>query len=75
MRQTYQKKVALESPYIGNKVRFLQDKFQAHDSLPVFLKGKHDIRMYRGVMVFSLIGLTAALYGVTQMALGNLKKK
>lgn len=28
LRQTYQKKVALESPYIGNKVRFLQQKFQ-----------------------------------------------
>ena len=68
---------------------------KAHDNLPVFLKGKNDVRLYRyefrigvchchsnldisfhsGIMAFSVLGLAATFYGITQLALGNIKKK
>ena len=43
---------------------------------PVFLRGGFkDLVIYRGVMGFSVIGLSLAFFGIYKMATGTLVKK
>jgi hypothetical protein len=75
LRDGYKYRMKLISPYTKNKVVPLQRIFQAPDGLPVFLKGKHDVKIYRGAMGFSVIGLAVVFFSIYQMATGQLVKK
>lgn len=75
VRESYKNRVTLKSPYIRNKIKAQQTTLQRPDGLPVFLKGKGDVRLYRGVMVCSVFGLGIAFFTIYRMATGQIKKK
>jgi len=58
----------------ANNVRFWQRYFQRNDGLPVFLKGKNDIQMYRFYMPASVICIAGSLGLFMYMALGKMKR-
>ncbi|KXJ10577.1 hypothetical protein AC249_AIPGENE2292 [Exaiptasia diaphana] len=57
-----------------SKIRRLQNLFKP-GGLPVYLLGKRDISMYRGVMVGTVAGLGITFGTIFLMATNNLSKK
>jgi hypothetical protein len=59
-----------------NRIKVFQELFRTDIShKPVFLRGPKDFIMYRGVMILSLFGIGATLYGFGLMATGKMQKK
>merc|ERR1711973_1049852 len=81
LRKNYQSRIQADvaggdSIYqASNKVKLQQRLMQAAPEAPVFLKASYDLRMYRGVMVGSLVGLGIAVGSLFMMATNSLKKK
>lgn len=42
---------------------------------PVFLRTPRDVLMYRGIMIFSVVGIGMTMLGMGAMATGNMQKK
>ncbi|KJE91910.1 hypothetical protein CAOG_02971 [Capsaspora owczarzaki ATCC 30864] len=57
-----------------NQVHSKQAHFQIPNGLPVFLRGKNDLMIYRGLMGASALGICVVLVGLGSMAL-NVGKK
>ena len=45
------------------------------DHAPIFLRGPRDRLIYQGAMLFSLAGISLALFGLGRMATGTIQKK